>query len=424
MGVRPNTGNTFKGFTFDGIDSKTYGVYITQEAAYGAPERDVEMISIAGRNGEYALDKGRFLNTTVTYKAGITATDEASFAAAIRDFRNALVSRRGYCRLEDDYNTDEYRLAVYKSGLEVSARDILKAGEFTISFDCQPQRFLKSGETAVSLTSGDTLTNPTLFESSPVFNVEGGGSILFNGEEVIDVLFDTVGEITFAESVQTGIGGGGEPFNIDNTLIKAGDDIIIDWPSITFEVWQNGYYEDNVTGITNVNATGANVNTSRGYVSDGHGYVTVQHYDILFSAGTASTITESVTFTVAYTDLGASRTYNATCGITFAYDGASTLTISASTPNIDEETTPLYFWPPKLTTERIYGNSTVGNYDGVITIDCGIGLSYLTYNGVKIPYDKNIEMDKGLPQIATGTTTVTFSNDFSSMSIIPNWWRV
>ena len=422
MGV-VQTGAIYKGFTFDGIDSKTYGVYISGDAVFNAPERDVEMIEIPGRNGAFALDKGRFANITVTYPAGLFGDTEADFAQGISDLRNALASRKGYCRLEDEYNPNEYRMAVYRSGLEVDPAQ-LKAGTFEIVFDCMPQRYLTSGETAVIVTNGGTLTNPTLFESSPVFNVEGGGSSLFNGEEVVDVLFDLVGAITFAESVQTGIGGGGEPFNIDNTLMKAGDDIIIDWPSITFEVWQNGYYEDNVTGITNVNATGANVNTSRGYVSDGHGYVTVQHYDIVFSAGTASTITESVTFTVTSTEYGASRTYNATCGIIFAYDGASTLTISASTPNIDEETTPLYFWPPKLTTERIYGNSTVGNYDGVITIDCGIGLSYLTYNGVKIPYDKNIEMSKGLPQIATGTTTVTFSNDFSSMSIIPNWWRV
>lgn len=172
MAIRPNTGELFNGFTFDGVDSKMYGVYITQEAAFDAAERDVEMISIAGRNGEYALDRGRFLNVTVTYKAGITATDEASFASAIRDFRNQLASRRGYCRLEDDYNADEYRLAVYRSGLEVNASDILKAGEFTITFDCKPQRFLKSGE--IPRTIGGSVTNPQT-KSGTVVSLESDG---------------------------------------------------------------------------------------------------------------------------------------------------------------------------------------------------------------------------------------------------------
>ena len=66
MGVN-NTSALFKGFTFDGIDSKKYGVYITGEAVYNAPERDVEVISIPGRNGAYLLDNGRFSNITVTY---------------------------------------------------------------------------------------------------------------------------------------------------------------------------------------------------------------------------------------------------------------------------------------------------------------------------------------------------------------------
>lgn len=114
------TGAIYKAFNFDGQSSRNYGVYITGEAVYNAPERDVEMITIPGRNGAYALDNGRFENIDVTYPAGIYADTEADFAAAISDFRNYLCSRSGYCRLSDEYNPDEYRLAIYKSGLEVS----------------------------------------------------------------------------------------------------------------------------------------------------------------------------------------------------------------------------------------------------------------------------------------------------------------
>ena len=69
------TGTIFKGLTFDGVDSTQYGVYITGEAVYNAPMRDVEMIEIPGRNGAYALDKGRFTNIEVTYPAGIYGKD-------------------------------------------------------------------------------------------------------------------------------------------------------------------------------------------------------------------------------------------------------------------------------------------------------------------------------------------------------------
>ena len=118
MAIAP-TGAIYKSLIFDGEDSRDYGVYITGQAVYNAPERDVEMISIPGRNGSFALDKGRFQNIEVTYPAGIFADTESDFAEAISDFRNFLCSRKGYVRLTDGYNPDEFRMAVYKSGLEV-----------------------------------------------------------------------------------------------------------------------------------------------------------------------------------------------------------------------------------------------------------------------------------------------------------------
>ena len=139
------TGAIFKALSFDGESSRTYGIYITGEAVYNAPERDVEMVTIPGRNGAFALDKGRFENIEVTYPAGMFADTEEDFAKGIADFRNMLCSRQGYCRLTDEYNPDEFRLAVYKSGLEVSPAQ-LRAGEFNITFECKPQRYLMSGQ--------------------------------------------------------------------------------------------------------------------------------------------------------------------------------------------------------------------------------------------------------------------------------------
>lgn len=157
MAVAP-TGAIYKSLVFDGEDSRDYGVYITGEAVYNAPEREVEMISIPGRSGAFALDKGRFENIEVSYPAGIFADNETDFAEAISDFRNFLCSRRGYVRLTDEYNPNEYRMAIYKSGLEVTPAQ-LKAGEFNITFDCKPQRWLTSGEDAVTMGEwGDTET--------------------------------------------------------------------------------------------------------------------------------------------------------------------------------------------------------------------------------------------------------------------------
>ena len=53
MGLAP-----YNTFTFDGKSSADFGVYLTGEGVFNAPERAVEMLSIPGRNGDYALDPG------------------------------------------------------------------------------------------------------------------------------------------------------------------------------------------------------------------------------------------------------------------------------------------------------------------------------------------------------------------------------
>lgn len=179
----------FKSLKFDNIDSMDYGVYISGESVYDAPERDVEMIAVPGRNGEYAIDHGRFLNIDVSYPAGIGTKSREDFADAIRDFRNALMSRRGYKRLEDDYHPDEFRLGIYKSGLDASPAMYGRAGQFDLVFNCKPQRFLKAGETETLLTPGTDMTiyNPTMFEASPTIRLGSayyGATITINGVDI------------------------------------------------------------------------------------------------------------------------------------------------------------------------------------------------------------------------------------------------
>jgi phage-related protein len=170
----------FKSLTFDGINSLDYGIYITGEAVYNAPERVVEMVSVPGRNGNIAIDQGRFENIEVTYPAGCFADSQADFANKVMRFRNALASRYTYKRLMDEYHSDEYRLGLYKSGLDVDAVRYGTAGQFDITFDCKPQRFLLSGETAV--TPSD-YGNPQT-ETGEIVTIDSDGSLGVKSLEV------------------------------------------------------------------------------------------------------------------------------------------------------------------------------------------------------------------------------------------------
>ena len=162
---------------FGGIDSSIYGVYISSGGAFKAPVRAVELIPIPGRNGDIIIDQGRFENIEVTYPAGIFDSHQESMPERLKTFRNALVSKIGYQRLWDSYNPSEFRLAALSSEIDVEGISQNRLGTFELIFTAKPQRFLVSGETAISIASGKGITNPTPFNSRPLIHLVGYGQV-------------------------------------------------------------------------------------------------------------------------------------------------------------------------------------------------------------------------------------------------------
>ena len=171
--------------TYDGVDSSSFGVFISGDGVFDAPARRGEMISIPGRNGSLFIDEGVFENITVEYPAFIGTGYEDIFRTKLGDLRSAMTSRGNYKRLTDTYHPDEFRLGVYREGLEVDPEVITRAGEFTLKFDCKPQRYLVSGEDPIVLTSGALITNPTLFYAKPLLKVIGNGTVKIEPYEFI-----------------------------------------------------------------------------------------------------------------------------------------------------------------------------------------------------------------------------------------------
>jgi len=177
-------------FTYDGTPSTDFNMYISGDATYGSPERDVEHIEIPGRNGTLTLDNGRFKNIVVSYHCYINK----DFSTQIEELRSFLLSDYSYRRLEDTYHPNEYRMAKYYSSIDISSVSYMKTqGEFTLSFDCMPQRFLKSGEEEQTFSESSTITNPTRFVALPeitVYGSENGTITIGNYEMEITAIKD------------------------------------------------------------------------------------------------------------------------------------------------------------------------------------------------------------------------------------------
>lgn len=169
---------------FNGQDLADFGVHISGEGTFNAPTRAVEEQIVPGRNGTLIIDGGRWENIIVTYPAYITDDFDDNMAA----LRSFLASVRGYARLADTYHPGEFRLANFSEDITVQTSGRYNSqGQFDLSFNCKPQRFLVSGETTIELTESGTVNNPTLFEAKPIIRIYGAGTV---GIGAVEVTFD------------------------------------------------------------------------------------------------------------------------------------------------------------------------------------------------------------------------------------------
>ena len=165
---------------YNGVDLEKYGVIASGTGVFQAPERDMEKVSVPGRNGDLILDNGRYLNLDVTYHIGIQRPVDTN----LRGLRSALLSQPGYHRLEDSWHTNEFRLAAFKGPIQPDVKVMLRVAEFDLTFDCKPQRFIKSGEHPIEFTSNGIIFNLYDMTAKPLVRVYGTGYLTIGAETI------------------------------------------------------------------------------------------------------------------------------------------------------------------------------------------------------------------------------------------------
>lgn len=172
---------------FNGQSSKDYGIEVEYFPKYETPSRDYDVIHVPGRNGDIYIDKGSYSNVNRNYDISFASLERDQYVPMANRVSEWLHSPLDYARLEDSYEPEYYRLAVYYE--ETSMDNILnQGGRTTISFNCKPQRFLKSGDRPIIFTENGVLKNPTSFPSLPIITVSGDGSGEFSiGKYLISI---------------------------------------------------------------------------------------------------------------------------------------------------------------------------------------------------------------------------------------------
>ncbi len=428
------TGAIFKTLRFGSVDSGDFGVYITGAAVYNAPERAVERVSVPGRNGALILDQGHFENVTVSYPAGTFAASQGEFTANIAAFRNAVLSQLGYQRLEDDYNTDEYRMANASAGFEVEPSNTGTAGEFELVFDCKPQRFLTSGESDTTIaSSGGTITNPALFDSEPLVVLDGYGKVAFNGYEM-EVFNVPIGAVSISGSVSESaqiyaseVPSWADQYN--KASFQNGDTITVS--GLAFDLWINPQVDSSIlqqtsgsglAGVTNKRPADDGKN-GREWVFPAVSFTVGTNGSVSYTAvtdGLISPVTGSTAYTATPT-VTMTVTHDASAGtITFSIQS----TLDVPTWNTNHTNNPITRQSAAVSIGSISGVSSKSSISDPVYIDTEIGEAYVIHGGEPVSVNNSVSIGAELPRLAPGANTVTFDNTFSSVKIRPRWWRL
>lgn len=192
----PNFLTNQKGkFYFNGICSRYFGIIISKVPTLSRPQRKFEKYEIPGRNGSVIEQLDAWEDITISYQ--IWFADEYFKIADAQKQARAIVSwlysQKGYCRLEDDFEPEYFRVGYFCGPIDIET-DLCRYGSATINFVCRPERFLKSGEEIISLLPNGprTVSNPTAFTAKPLIHIEVStagqvGGLVGTGNILLDV---------------------------------------------------------------------------------------------------------------------------------------------------------------------------------------------------------------------------------------------
>ncbi len=170
--------------TFNGISSIEFPhFHVEKHPSYSIPKKVYEVTHIPGKSGDVYFDTGEFENVEMEYDVNFGSYYKR-YPEMFSPVAGWLSAPTGYCRLEDSYDPEHYRLAVFSGGVEFE--NVLNhAGKAKIKFDCKPQRYLKDGENPIVFTAAGYIHNPTWFDAKPYIKVYGSGNGTLRIENLI-----------------------------------------------------------------------------------------------------------------------------------------------------------------------------------------------------------------------------------------------
>lgn len=154
-----------------GVWGSSAGVVVEHRPTRVIPERVYETVNVPGRDGAVIFDQGRYADVDVTYQVYMRGDGTQHRVTQLARW----LGKPGTGILRDTFDPTYFRRGYVSDPAKVTDA----YGRFfrtSVTWTCQPQRWLVIGNVAQSVENGATISNPTAFPARPLVRVTGSGT--------------------------------------------------------------------------------------------------------------------------------------------------------------------------------------------------------------------------------------------------------
>ena len=160
-------------FTYNGHSSEEFGIRIEKKPVLNRSARKFQSASVPGRNGNIYQLEDAWSEVIQPYEIFAGEKEEGAAVPSFTAIMEWLNSAAGYTKLQDTYDPDHYRMAVFVDSTNIAStwHDF---GRATINFRCRPEHYI--AQDPLEVENGDIITNETNHVAHPLITLTGEGA--------------------------------------------------------------------------------------------------------------------------------------------------------------------------------------------------------------------------------------------------------
>ena len=166
-------------FTYKNINSRDMHLYVLSQLEFSSPERDVESVSIPGRDGDLMMDNGRYKSVIHKIPCHLKVAIDDDLEGALSRIHQWLVADAGSHDLLFDHDLD----FIYRASIDnavTTSRILSHFGRVVINFRIHPVKYLQKSLVESKVLNGVNVENPFQVIAKPILRIVGNGDITIN----------------------------------------------------------------------------------------------------------------------------------------------------------------------------------------------------------------------------------------------------